>query len=1076
MRKLIISLLVCLTSTLAIAADRIFVTSEFDTGTRIDVNNLEMVVTNRGSFARHIDNQGQSGLWFPSGTDKTLIYAAGIQIGGIVNDEVRVTVAEYTYEFVPGPLGSDPNDPLNRVFKIEPGDITSMDYVEWPFQYGAPYQDLNQNGRYDTGEPPLLLGDQTLFCVFNDGDPAVHLNDAGGTLPMNIEIQLTVWAFNRRTVLDNIIFMRYKIINKSDDLIEDAYINIWSDPDLGWPGDDYIGCNPEINLGFCYNASDDFVYGNRPPAQGFLQLQGPIVPVDGDQQVILPDGQIYPNSEMRNMYSFMKYIGGTDPHRPSESYAYMRGLEPGYGYPDRPIINPVTGNPTTFICDGDPVSGYGWLDTDANDRRMSQATGPFDLPPWADTDGDGEPELGEPGVQEYVQAVVVGLGTDRLSSLTLLRTFARQATYEYWHNFPSLETPSAPTLSAAGLDEEIVLYWAPGQTSPWDTLYHFEGYNVYQLASPEDPDPLKIATFDLENAVTTIIDPSIVDGEYLMQIVQEGEDRGISNHWRTDWDYVRHEPIANNRTYYYAVTAYHYNPDTDAVVRFRESDYQQAVVTVTPEQRAADYPLTQAYGDTLDYEYNGKNDGWPRITVVDPMALTGDEYAIVIDEVIDGDECGYIVDYVNGQYTQIPLIGAFWDLINTTTGDTLLSHQPVRYTDDPDNIQQPVIDGFSIRVNELKPGFKRFEVAANASGPLDPPEPGALAEQGFPVNGPITDRQQVGAGHWAFHTADNGGFRYTYQHFWERVMRDGQNTVYLQGDDFEMRFTGSNDQPGINGSYAIEYFNDDHILWVPFELWNIGHGTIDDLTDDYRMFGFIIDDAGEDLAGDDLYALESWGYEDNGHGDWEHSASPDYDDPFTDWVYWIRPVDHTPGEGGYLAAEAAMLDGTFHDHVDDYYDVEIIARTVLINVDGGLEPPFNQDCPEPGTVFRLVTNKTMQDGDVFTFRTSAPAINPDANREVLNDIRVVPNPLFHLGMDGSESVRFTHLPAECTIRIFNLAGDRVRKLDKADVLDATLDWDLRNDHGRRIADGIYVWYLESDYGSAQGKVAIFRAE
>jgi hypothetical protein len=229
---------------------------------------------------------------------------------------------------------------------------------------------------------------------------------------------------------------------------------------------------------------------------------------------------------------------------------------------------------------------------------------------------------------------------------------------------------------------------------------------------------------------------------------------------------------------------------------------------------------------------------------------------------------------------------------------------------------------------------------------------------GNPTNG-----QQVGNGRWLFHTADNGGTsgggtRGSFDAFVARVTRGGGNIPIIGPYDYEMRFTGDNATPGVNGSYAAEFYPVDDVFWVPFELWNIGIGTPGDPSDDVRLIPLIIDD-GED----NIYSLESWGTEANGGGDLEHSASGADDDPFTDWVYWYNPTDMSPGEAGYLVNEADMLDGMYsYGELDD----EVFARTVLINWNGGDAPPFTQAGPEQGTIFRILTSKSAITPDTFT--------------------------------------------------------------------------------------------------------------
>src|SRR5262249_47875822 len=104
--------------------------------------------------------------------------------------------------------------------------------------------------------------------------------------------------------------------------------------------------------------------------------------------------------------------------------------------------------------------------------------------------------------------------------------------------------------------------------------------------------------------------------------------------------------------------------------------------------------------------------------------------------------------------------------------------------------------------------------------------------------------------------------------------------------------------------------------------------------------------------------------------------------------------------------------------------------------------------------------------------------------DTLGKVLVVPNPYrvdqdytFESGgWEGRASswtedrrlVKFIHLPRQCTIRIFTLAGDQVTTLSyDADVNhphhpDAgELEWNLLSESGRALASGVYVFTVES---------------
>jgi len=100
-------------------------------------------------------------------------------------------------------------------------------------------------------------------------------------------------------------------------------------------------------------------------------------------------------------------------------------------------------------------------------------------------------------------------------------------------------------------------------------------------------------------------------------------------------------------------------------------------------------------------------------------------------------------------------------------------------------------------------------------------------------------------------------------------------------------------------------------------------------------------------------------------------------------------------------------------------------------------------------------------------------------------VKVVPNPyvVFNSWESNSEErmVKFTHLPTECTIRIFSLSGDLVKVLEHVHDGDpeeggqphqygGTEGWDFLNDNQQLIAAGVYVYHVESEVGQCTGKL------
>ncbi|MBU8933751.1 MAG: hypothetical protein KOO62_07065 [candidate division Zixibacteria bacterium] len=193
------------------------------------------------------------------------------------------------------------------------------------------------------------------------------------------------------------IYIKYKLYNKGGNTIDDFYISLWSDSDLGQASDDLVGCDTLDDIFFCYNGEPiDNKYGVYPPAVGFKVLEGPTVPSPGSTAVF--DGNHIPGYKNLGLTAFIKYINGTDPDDYEETYNYMQGLNrDGTPLP----------NGTKYAVPGDPVTGVGDIDSDPSDCRMMGNFGPMTF---------------NPGDSQYVLIkLAVGQGLDYLSSITVLK-------------------------------------------------------------------------------------------------------------------------------------------------------------------------------------------------------------------------------------------------------------------------------------------------------------------------------------------------------------------------------------------------------------------------------------------------------------------------------------------------------------------------------------------------------------------------------------------------------------------------------------------------------------------------------
>jgi hypothetical protein len=405
-------------------------TGSFDVTRRIDANRINMFVTNVGSWANDILNFNYAGLFYPKGTSRTVVYESGLWLGARVLGETRATISEYSQEYSPGPMVggtySDPNDPVHRVYKVarftgDPADTAHVErtaaelaadptldplvhdswseYMGGAAPFGAPWKLYAlPDGAGGTVEVPGpdVLGDQMLWCVYNDADPSRHVNLAGRSAPLGVEVQQTTFGYSAAGPLGNVVFLHFHITNKGGQALDSLIASLWSDPDVGGAGDDLLGSDAPRAMGYCYNGTNnDAIYGSSPPAVGVDLLQP---------------------GRANGFFFLIKYY---QPTNASQSYNVMLCRTP-YG---APTMDPTTGMPSTWYAQGDPLTWSGWLDANPSDRVELHSYKPVPLLPGQSLD--------------LWTAIVVGHGADRLASIAYLRCVDDAAQQAFDQGFPA---------------------------------------------------------------------------------------------------------------------------------------------------------------------------------------------------------------------------------------------------------------------------------------------------------------------------------------------------------------------------------------------------------------------------------------------------------------------------------------------------------------------------------------------------------------------------------------------------------------------------------------------------------------
>lgn len=192
----------------------------------------------------------------------------------------------------------------------------------------------------------------------------------------------------------------------------------------------------------------------------------------------------------------------------------------------------------------------------------------------------------------------------------------------------------------------------------------------------------------------------------------------------------------------------------------------------------------------------------------------------------------------------------------------------------------------------------------------------------------------------------------------------------------------------------------------------------------------------------------------------------------------FRERDILDGEDGLFTARTA---GSSSDEIIILNDDLKAGWQISMNRSGADSLP-----PEPGDVLNIELTNPFLSNDVFQFTTILPHIDQELAKEDLDNIRVVPNPYVvsnswephnpYANGRGPRELHFIHLPQKCTIKIFNVRGQLVRKLEHDSALwDGTEIWDMLTRDNLDVSYGVYVYHVEAEgLGSKIGKFAIIK--
>jgi hypothetical protein len=443
--------------------------------------------------------------------------------------------------------------------------------------------------------------------------------------------------------------------------------------------------------------------------------------------------------------------------------------------------------------------------------------------------------------QEVVLAILIAKGEDNIDSISELKRKSQSVQIDYDLDFNTAPVMDKPNIKAVPHDQSLTLYWEPNaedydRVDPLlknqvlgDSTFIFEGYRLWQFRDLAGNEPKLLRTFDLENNVAIIYESRIINGYPVEVVAIDGPNEGVRRSYTISENIYDEKPLNNANPYYFAVTAYAYSPYSDP--SYAESEAE--IIKVIPGLQKIDETFPFDSGEKIIADHiSGNGDGNVELIVIDPNALTGDEYHVIFE----GRERYFT-----------------YFLINYTKNDTILNDYINFLTD---TVRAPVYDGFILKLRNLgldniPAGYSSaikqvIELKGPGGAELEAPvdvfeHMNSTGEWEINSYGPFEDLKQF------INIHDAAGY-----HNYEIRFTSSGSEYYLTGSSFEWRPWRSDDPKAADK--------------VPFEIWDTGKTDSD--TDDIRLTIKTLDDY-RSLLDDSIRVDQDGKWSQLENGNWE---------------------------------------------------------------------------------------------------------------------------------------------------------------------------------------------------------------
>ena len=867
-------------------------------------------------------------------------------------------------------------------------------------------------------------------------------------LGLQIEYRYYQWA---NPLAEDIIFLIYKITNKSSKDLNEVTFGMWGDPHIGGPSDwsdDLSYFDHDINMVYCWD-EDGSASGsaNNPGYFGYKFLESPGNPYD--QLDNDDDGMV---DESRD-----NGIDDDNDWDPEKDDIGVDGV-PNTGDMGEGDGLPTAGDQYDIREPGEP--NFEWTDLDESD--MVGLTG-FSSPAFSGTtiadDQRVYDDFLQPGVFDSANATQSGdyvfiyssgpislpAGETRRFSIALLigedyddltlNAITSQDIYE--RNYQFAKPPDKPTITAVPGDERITLYWdhvAEESLDPISEEYDFEGYVIYRSTHPQFLDqqtitdangskflfePLKMfngapARFDLDNdyfGMSSVVYPG--RGAYYSL----GDNTGLVH------SYVDSNNVLNGQTYYYAVVSYDHGSEE---LQIPPSECSKTItVNPTTNELIIDVntirivPSTPAIGlvrgtikDNLIEHRAGVTTGEITLDIVDYYSLENENqfeitfresptrYSIKDLMPIEDQVVISIEQYRQLSYQNIDLESV---QVYDVNGNIFVIDQDYEILDEMGKIKG-IAGGSITEGNTYTVSYLYYPIVNSKAVSLEETNP---IVDGIKVT--VQDIELA-------LNVENTKWSISSSCSWspEVIPFNGADQFMYPGA-YEVRFFDEivdTSSTTLHPSFGISRMN--------FEVWDVTPGRIP-MQEEVTII--------------------------------EEGNNPD--------SLW------SPGD------RAIIMDG---EPLGGKWEFTFFLPDSGDTISAGA-----------GDVFFIDTHRPFAESDTLLFTTVASQYDKTVASGKLDSIYVVPNPyvvtnvLEQLDLQnpmdrGPRKIYFTNLPKECTISIYTVSGDLVETLEhNSDIENSQEHWDLTTKDNFPLAYGVYLYHVDAPgIGEKLGRFAVIK--